>query len=188
MSDILRRHWSTVFAAEGIDDPTLQNWLAEDDTVRRRDGPRHANMADFRIRRQDVERAVRIAKNSSPGPDGIPYGAWRALGSLAIDALRSAMRDLASVEGERLIGRGYPDFNESLAFFLPKNSTVSAHDGSPAYEAQNVRPLNVTNCDNRLIASAVRIALEPNIAPHITTSSERLSTGTIDDRQHPICR
>ena len=87
------------------------------------------------------------------------------------------MQDWSSNKGETLIGRDYPDFNESLVFFLPKSSTVSALDGSPAYEAQNVRPLNVTNCDNRLIASAVRIALEPRIAPYITSSQRGFLKG-----------
>ena len=58
----------------------------------------------------------------------------------------------------------------ALSFFLPKSASTLTPDGTSAYEAQNVRPLNVTNCDNRLIASAARIALEPWIGPTITPS------------------
>ena len=39
------------------------------------------------------------------------------------------------------------------------------------------RPLNVTNCDNRLIASAVRIALEHKIAPTITQAQRGFLRG-----------
>ena len=56
----------------------MQRWLEEDEAARRNEGPMHDDIAGFRLRRKDVERALRIAKNSSPGPDGIPYGVWRA--------------------------------------------------------------------------------------------------------------
>ena len=36
------------------------------------------------------------------------------------------------------------------------------------YSPDGVRPLNVTNTDNRLIASAVRLAIEPVLANLIT--------------------
>ena len=35
----------------------------------------------WRIRRPDISNAIRFAGNSMPGPDGIPYRAWRALGA-----------------------------------------------------------------------------------------------------------
>lgn len=177
MADVLRRHWATVFAAVGVDEDTLGGWLAEDGAARRAHGPPSADWSGFRIRRRDVSLALRQAKNSSPGPDGIPYGAWRALGPLAVDTLQDALRDLASEEGARLVERDYPDFNESLIFFLPKTSTSTAPDGAPAFEAPNVRPLNVTNCDNRLVASAVRIALETKIAPTITQAQRGFLRG-----------
>ena len=69
-----------------------------------------------------------------------------------------------------MLTQEYPDFNESLVFFLPKSTSLSTSDGTAAYDAQNVRPLNVTNCDNRLIASAARIALEPWTEPTIASS------------------
>ena len=36
-----------------------------------------------------------------------------------------------------------------------------------AYDAANARPLNIANADNRLICSAVRLCIEPQIAPGI---------------------
>ncbi|MDA8582658.1 reverse transcriptase domain-containing protein, partial [bacterium] len=177
MADILRRHWTAVFAAAGIDEARLGEWLAEDRADRQAHGPATTDWTGFRIRRRDVVLALRQAKNSSPGPDGIPYGAWRALGSLAVDTLRDALRGLASEEGARLLEQDYPDFNQSLVFFLPKTSSTTAPDGAPACEAKNVRPLNVTNCDNRLLATAVRIGLEPRISPSITQAQRGFLNG-----------
>ena len=39
------------------------------------------------------------------------------------------------------------------------------------------RPLNVTNCDNRLLASTVRLVLEPIIGPLITMDQRGFLTG-----------
>ena len=59
------------------------------------------------------------------------------------------------------------DFNRSLLFFLPKKPSGSAANGESIFEAANVRPLNVTNSDNRLIASAIRGLIEPIVGPRI---------------------
>ena len=112
-----------------------------------------------------------MSNNSAPGPDGIPYGAWRALGDVAVEVLFGAFSDLILPEGPEMLRRDYPDFNSSLLFFLPKKPSGATAHGVPAFEAGGVRPLNVTNCDNRLLASAVRITLEPVLGPLITLTS-----------------
>ncbi|MFM7980300.1 MAG: hypothetical protein ACKPKO_13390, partial [Candidatus Fonsibacter sp.] len=38
---------------------------------------------------QHVELVVKFSNNSSPGPDGIPYGAWRQLGHLGVVAIHA---------------------------------------------------------------------------------------------------
>ena len=51
MPEILRQHWATVFAAEGIDELSMQRWLEEDEAASRNEGPMHDDMAGFRVRR-----------------------------------------------------------------------------------------------------------------------------------------
>ncbi len=46
------------------------------------------------ICRRDVARAVRMAGNSAPGPDGIPYKAWQALGGTGLDTFWAAIQDI----------------------------------------------------------------------------------------------
>ena len=49
--------------------------------------PLSRNPADWNVRRRDIRKAVVQSNDSSPGPDGIPFGVWRALGHLGIEIL-----------------------------------------------------------------------------------------------------
>ena len=115
-----------------------------------------------------IKEAIKLSNDSSPGPDGIPYAAWRRLGNLACDTLHDAFVELSSEEGEDMMLREYPDFNESLLIFLPKKAVDQTADGTEVFEPSGVRPLNITNADNRLLASAGRLVLEPLLGPLIT--------------------
>ena len=88
-----------------------------------------------------------------------------------MDILFDAFREMISEDGAFLMTRRYSDFNASLQFFLPKKP-IDEVDGVAIYEPSGVRPLNVTNTDNRLIASAVRTAVEPVLGPLITTDQK----------------
>ncbi len=177
MANFLRHHWANVFRARDIDQDRLQTWLEEDEQDRAQQGPSHEALRGLRLRRRDIRKAIKLSNNSAPGPDGIPYGAWRALGETAVEVLFGAFSDLILPEGPQLLRRDCPDFNSSLLFFLPKKPAGNTSDGILAFEAGGVRPLNVTNCDNRLIASAVRITLEPIIGPLITNDQRGFLSG-----------
>ena len=47
-------------------------------------------------------------------------------------------------------------YNESILVCLPKKKSTTLEDGTDVYQAQNTRPLNIVNADNRLMASAAR--------------------------------
>jgi len=70
--------------------------------------------------------------------------------------------------GEAIVLQDYADFNASLLMFLPKKSSGVTDVGLEIYNCGDVRPLNITNCDNRLLASAVRVAIEPTLSALIT--------------------
>ena len=69
------------------------------------------------------------------------------------------------------------DFNCSLLHFLPKKVSGSLQDGTSYYEVDSVRPFNVTNSDNRLLASAVRLLVESWLSPRISPSQRGFITG-----------
>ena len=76
-----------------------------------------------------------------------------------------------------MMAEQYQDFNASLLFFLPKKASGTLEDGTVFYDADSVRPLNVTNADNRLLASAVRLLIEPFVASRISPSQRGFIAG-----------
>jgi len=123
--------------------------------------------AIWRLRREDIERAIAASPLSAPGPDGVPFVAWRRLGPLGVDVLHGVAQALAeggNFEDEAEFFDGAdPDlqFNASLMHFLPKGQGEDNGEGVAAFGVEGVRPLNVVNADNRLIANAARLRLEP---------------------------
>ena len=107
MAAVLRSHWGPTFAARSVDEDQLRTWLAEvfpDGGQGRAVAglPEPASDA-WRIESKDVKRAVASSSDTMPGPDGIPYVAWRSLGPLGIDVLLDAARALATPDGPRLM-------------------------------------------------------------------------------------
>ena len=74
----LVRHWGRMFGDAHIDEAALQSWLRQNLHPPSTVPP--ANAARWHIRKKDVARAIRCSGNSLPGPDRIPYVAWRRLG------------------------------------------------------------------------------------------------------------
>ena len=108
--------------------------------------------------------AIRHSGNSAPGPDGIPFKAWRALGPLGVSILFEVAKCLETDDAQEYLTKAYNGtdaskdhrFNHSILVCLPKKSTSTTTDGTKAYTLNNTRPLSIVNSDNRLIASAAR--------------------------------
>eukprot|EP00974_Lingulodinium_polyedra_P110353 10674142-Lingulodinium_polyedra.AAC.1 len=66
-----------------------------------------------------------------------------------------------------MLDEHWQEFNGSLMYFLPKKFTGVTDAGGGICELDNVRPLSVTNADNRIIANAVRILMEPVVGPGV---------------------
>ena len=101
---------------------------------------------------ESVRSAVLNSKNTSPGPDGIPFAAWRAIPDISSRVLFKALTSL-------LNGDQPPkDFNLGLLFLLPKKNTHLVSD---------TRPLSVTNTDNRtrVISGAIMGAVKSLVNP-----------------------
>ena len=80
---------------------------------------------------------------------------------IASQVLYDAFRDMCCEDFQSIMERDYPDFNEALMVFLPKKAAGTTVDGMEYFTASCTRPLSITNVDNRLICSAVRIFIEP---------------------------
>ena len=108
-----------------------------------------------------VEKAIQYSNNSALGPDGVPYLAWRKAGRLAVVIIHNALSQLQS---DTFSVEHLPrDFNTGFLCCLPKKP--SGYDpalGDP-YAPNATRPLSLVNTDNRLMASAARIRVEPTM-------------------------
>ena len=176
-----------MFRAQGVDNALLQKWLAEDRAARGdssvdagergTQAPTHQALRQLRVTKEHIRRAIATSKNTSPGPDGVPYKIGRAVGGIAVAVLQEALKDLSSPTAEHQLQQDMPDFNMSLLTFLPQKAAGCTEEGEDDFLPSGVRPLNITNTDNRILASAVRIALEPLLAPLITQDQKGFLTG-----------
>ena len=168
----LHRHWHQIFQAKPMDEELLQNWFQEE---LQRGCAFDASDDDFKINLQDLQKAIKNAPATMPGPDGIPYLAWKRLGVLGADCLFHAATALnRDGAGERLTkadrssGEGKHDFNIGNMVFLPKKTAGCDPNLGDFDTASDTRPLVLVNTDNRIIAGAVRSKLEPILAKWIS--------------------
>ena len=135
---------------------------------------------DWQIQRSDIKKAVRISGNSAPGPDGIPYIAWRHSGDLAVQALQDAATALQSEQGINLLQEMHGNdlrpeghsFNEGLLICLGKKPHSEHPDHGQVFRPENTRPLSIVNTDNRLIANAARLRWEQLLNPWISPQQQ----------------
>ena len=92
----------------------------------------------------NVTEGILNTNDSSPGPDGIPFAAFRKtvdfVAPILLDCIRWLMQGHQAPEG----------FNGGILHLLPKKNTGRVED---------TRPLVINNCDNRIIATIVRDAI-----------------------------
>ena len=110
-----------------------------------------------------IKEAIKLSNNSSPGPDGISFAAWRAAPDLAAPVLHNVLSAI-------MRGHTPPEgFNHGLLFLLPKKLTGLVSD---------TRPLSVTNTDNRLLAATVARAIMPSVVDLINPSQKGSTVAT----------
>ena len=105
----------------------------------------------------DIKKAILISNNSTPGPDGIPFAAWRAAPELAAPVLFNVYRAMSNGQPPP------PGFNKGVLFLLPKK---------PSGLIADTRPLSVTNADNRIIAAAAAHKIMPAVLSFIEQSQK----------------
>ena len=125
-------------------------------------------MPGVRVARSHVEEAVGSSNNSAAGPDGVPYAVWRRLGACGIDVLFEALDWMVTDAGQKELIADFPSFNISFLHFLPKQAVGTTAEGLEICSPDSVRPLNVCNTDNRILASATRRAIGPILARNIS--------------------
>jgi len=176
----LERYWRKVFRREPINVHKLARWLEEEGSQEgsMRRLVQAVDSAEWDIGAQHVRKALDCSKDTMPGPDGIPYVAWRRLGVLSQSVLLGTIKELSQEDGLVKLRQAFGSdgeeahlFNEAIMAFIPKKPCC-AQDGLEVYEAGGVRPLSIVNTDNRLMANAVRWMMEP-ILNRIISSEQK---------------
>ena len=105
--------------------------------------------------------------SSSPGPDGIPFNAYRVTIDHAAPVFKLVLDSLCRGE---LPPAGY---NFGLLYLLPKKGTLLPSD---------TRPISVTNADNRILMFAVVQAVTPALCATLHTAQKGFVWGrTFED-------
>ena len=106
IAEVQRHHWADVFKKRHTSSRKRRQKLDEEKAR----GPLslHAlianrNEADWEIRLKDVARAIKLSGKSAPGPDGIPFLAYRRLGVFAQNVIFQAITQLSQPGSENVM-------------------------------------------------------------------------------------
>ena len=106
---ILNSHWKQVFSKKAINKQLLKTWISEHTNTFAKD-------TSWAFLESHVSDAIKYATHSAPGPDGIPYAAFKS-------TLELSTSILYNVGMAMLAGVAPPDhsnFNSALLVCLPK--------------------------------------------------------------------
>ena len=123
-----------------------------------------------------------MAGSSALGPDGLPYGAWKALSHSGIDVLWASMQELLAPDAIATLDQAYWDdtacpFNLGLVACIPKGEAQHAQDGSAFFLPQDTRPISMVDTSNRLMANAARLRWEPTLSEWVAHLQRGFLTG-----------
>jgi len=189
IAQILREHWQGVFSEKVVRETSVQIWM-EELFIKDENGCYITGLPDksegiWKITRKSVRKAIQIAKDSMPGPDGIPSAAYKKLGETAVDILLEVAIGLCSMSGREMLRDacrdrcqdGWHDFNLSLLCCLPKKPYGVDPEQGEYYRGEDTRPLALVNTDNRIIANAGRIVWEPILNQYISKAQQGFLKG-----------
>jgi exonuclease III len=116
-----------------------------------------AEYLDKALTMEDLYKALQSCKDSSPGPDGIPYLVYKKIWKLAGPIILEAW--VYSIKVKSLP----PSHHESVITLLPK-------DGKDTRDIKNWRPITLSNCDAKIITKALATKLAKIVDPIIDHS------------------
>merc|ERR1711954_100720 len=133
----------------------------------------HLPSAGPALSAERIADAIAHSGRSAPGPDGIPYEAYKRYAP-ATDILQDAYAFLQSHRSPDFLP---PGFNHSRLICFPKK--VAGHDENLGdyYTPESTRPLSIVSTDNRLMASASKFALHDFLEKWISDSQQGSLSG-----------
>ena len=149
MADALKNFWEPLWNQPHPTQATIEHYL---------DGyNKNIKTAIPTVSLQLVEEVIGRCKDSSTGPDGIPFSVYRGLKDIFAPLIYQYFLHLS------LTRKANRSFNYTNLFFFPKDSSNAL---------PNLRPISVSNADNRIIANVLRALITPAVA-EILDKSQR---------------
>ena len=155
----------------------MREWLSEcDDCI-----PFSGEPTEYTPDLQDIEQSISEAADSAPGPDGVPFRAWKVLKSIAAPVLHSVAIQLTQSSPDAVASEN-PFFNEAFLTCLGKKAAFTQDGIGAVFLPSSTRPLSVVNADNRLVAAAFRIRISGKVEPWVSPQQRGFS------KEDPCCR
>ena len=111
-----------------------------------------------------IKKAILTSGNSAPGPDGLPFIAYRVTIDLSADILYRYAQHIPDSPTD------VANFNRSTLLLLPKNDSCLIND---------TRPLCINNTDNRLITFALVILITPTVDAILDSAQQGFIKGRL---------
>jgi exonuclease III len=123
-----------------------------------------ANMLDEPITIDELKQTLKTCKDSSPGPDGIPYSYYKKFDNILLPIL------LKSWEFSLETGSLPPSQSQACISLLPKT-------GKDKTRIENWRPISLSNCDIKLITKSMALRLNKVLDNIISTGQSAYIPG-----------
>ena len=136
MAELLSHHWGQIFRDRPRVDALLREWLAAENA----NLPCPLGSPRWNLERHHLEQSLKLCSESAPGPDGIPYLAWKVLKDISVPVLYEAALALQVVEPDALP----PGFNHAFLRCLPKKPSGEHPDVGTYYAPSATMPLSLS--------------------------------------------
>ena len=119
MADELISYWAPTFVRQNVDTEDLHRWIQE---LKAHNSlpticPDATAARQWRIRAKDIEWAIRAAKRTTPGPDGVGAVHWKQLGTQGVRTLRQVARCVEDQEAGTLMQQAFADTDDGSNLF-----------------------------------------------------------------------
>jgi hypothetical protein len=146
---VLTEHWQNTFNGRSTNAELRKQWLD------RLANKLNVTASQLLPTKSEIETVLDQLPASSPGPDGIPFEAYKKLKHIVINIFYKITRGMMD-------GTDIPpeDFNQAILICIPKTEGELTPQGLSSHEASGTRPLSIVDASNRIIASMFRLSLE----------------------------
>jgi hypothetical protein len=161
MAAALKEHWGPLWTRDNPTPAVISDYLSS--YTKRLDPIPSVSL-------ESVLTVLAERRDSSTGPDGIPFSVYRLLADIVAPLFLRVFRHASlAASCRRLVNRS---FNFVNMFFFPKDNSNTP---------PNLRPIAVSNTDNRLIASILLTLISPAILKLLDPAQRARPGAPIDE-------